>query len=770
MMLPFMQKPFKSKGSFLFRLIAANTVVFVSSLLIISGINYYYTTMISEKQTAETYKKWLAQTDYNIETLYERVFQIGEQLLKDTDIVKGLYSDQMGPLDSMKVSNRLKDVVNGNDFINSVYLYNGKTGRFMHTLPQDIDIATIDPDAASLIRVRNNMGKMIFLPHKQEYVYNGKEFNNPILSLILTLSDAKTEYAIFLNLKISAVQDLFNKMGNSDYSNFIIVDKNGVNIIHSKQPDWFMTNIGNQLFIDKVVHANKPLDNFINKVNGNKSLVTYIYNEKLEWYLINTTRYEYLSKDIFILQRNIVIVSLLVLLMSIFATVFMNRKIYGPFGNFVKMIKGNHSFHPLPGHDNEVEYISDVFKGLIGKVTSLEDSVSKDRDKLKEAFLKDLINNEGAIEEREIPGFFAQYEIKVKWEQMRVFVIILGGEYGIVSDPLDTRMVLVKDAMYELALRIFHENEGIEKVETGNHSFVLIMNDPAENRLKEKVDAYLHQVEKIMSIPVKIGIGVRVQTALELSRSYETAKEALTYKFIMSGESAFYYDMIQAQSATQFHYPVKLETSLFNCIKLNHSADAHKIIDELFAEIKWYPVANIHPALKQLVYRLENEFHAMLDFSPLYLSYQQDSLTGIINSFHELERIKAFNMELVDFIIQGLKKNRNRDSGGLVKNACDYIQRNYNKSDLSADSVATELNISVPYFSKLFNEHMRITFSNYVTDLRIKEAENLLLTTTLSVKEIGEMVGFLTSSYFITVFKKKYAVSPNQFRQLKKAD
>ncbi len=166
---------------------------------------------------------------------------------------------------------------------------------------------------------------------------------------------------------------------------------------------------------------------------------------------------------------------------------------------------------------------------------------------------------------------------------------------------------------------------------------------------------------------------------------------------------------------------------------------------------------------------IEHEFGTMTDFTPLLMDRGEDSLYGIVQLFAELERVEAFYGELVDFIIGKLQTNLHQDRGELVKTACGFIRNHYRSSGLSAELVASELDISVPYFSKLFNEAMGVSFTQYVTDLRLYDAEQLLLTTTLNVKEIGERIGFQNSSYFITVFKKKNGTSPNQFRKLNKA-
>ncbi|WP_136605143.1 AraC family transcriptional regulator [Paenibacillus dokdonensis] len=767
--------PFKLKlplptGSFLFRLIAANTVVFVLSLLILSIVNYTFTNMISEKQISETHRKLLNQTDANIETLYERVFQIGEQLLNDKDVIKSLYSTRIDPVDSLVLDRKLHDIVNANDFINSVYLYNGATGRFIHSIPQDVNIVDIDPEARHLVQVRNGLAKMIFLPHKQQYVYSNKKYDNPILSLIFNPSDARSEYAIFINLKLSSLQELIDKMGNPPDSTFLITNKNGILITRSDRPDSFLDAASRFEFMDKVIKSDRKSDSFVDTMNGSKSLVTYVYNDKLEWYLVNTTRYAYLTKESFILQRNIIIVSLLILLICLIATILMNRRIYGPMGNVIRMVRGNDPLQASGGAGDEAAYLSDVFKNLIGRVTSLEDSAVRDRKKLKESLLKDILLSEGNARDIDYDHLFEHHGLKFNREPMRVLAVILEGIEQREEASQDNGINLVKDTVFELALHVFHERDEMEKVDMGHHSFVLIMNEPPDHGLIERLNVFIHQVEKVTGLRLMVGVGSRGETIPELSQSLGTAREALAYRFVDSRRIIYDYDTIQAQLKTPFRYPVKLERTLFESLKLNDKRGAKRIVDEWFNELRGYTVSDIRAALRQSAITIESELGTMVDFTRLISVYDRHSLEGVVSALPTLERIEAFYSELADFTIEQLKMKRHRESGVIVNQACEYIQSHYKNSGLSADSVAAVLNISVPYFSKLFNEAMGVSFTQYVTELRLNEAENLLLATTLNVKEIGERIGFQNSSYFITVFKKKCGASPNQFRQLKKAE
>lgn len=761
-------KPSLPRGSFLFRLIVTNTVVFALSLIILSGINYTYTNLISEKQISETHRKLLYQTEANIETLYERVFQIGELLLNDKDVIKGLYPSGLDPSDSLILDRRLRDIVNANNFVDSVYLYNETTGRFIHTIPHDVDITDVDPKARQLVQVRNSSGKMIFLPHKQEYIYSGKRYENPILSLIFTESAAKSEYALFINLKLSALQELFDKMGNSLDSSFMIADKNGVVIARSDRPDAFLDSSASHSFLKKVIQAGEISDTFIDTMNGSKSLVTYVYNEKHEWYLVNATRYAYLTKDSFILQRNIVIISLLMLLVCLLATVFLNRRIYGPIGNVIQMVKGTALLQTTAETSDDAEYLSGVFRSLIGRVTSLEDTAFEDRKRLKESYLKDLLMGEIKMEGSVSAIMLHKHGIQFGSHPLRVFALALEGVDRSKDEPTDNRVKLVKEALFELAIRVFNEDNEMEKVEDGNHAFVLIMSDLPGNEPAEKMNAFMEQVERLMGVRLKIGIGQRVNSVHELAKSFVTAKEALAYEFIQPDESLFEYDVIQSGVSLPFRYPERLEKALFDALKLNDVASSNRILSDWFEELRHYLVADIRGALRQSVFRIENEFRVMVDFTSLGECSDSLSLDDVVSGFGTLKQVEQFYSQLAAFIIEQLKNERHRDSSVLITQACGYIDVHYRDNDLSSDSVAEYLGITAPYFSKLFNENMGVSFTHHVTSLRMKEAQSLLIETKLNVKEIGERIGFLSSSYFITVFKKNCGASPNQFRQMKK--
>lgn len=97
--------------------------------------------------------------------------------------------------------------------------------------------------------------------------------------------------------------------------------------------------------------------------------------------------------------------------------------------------------------------------------------------------------------------------------------------------------------------------------------------------------------------------------------------------------------------------------------------------------------------------------------------------------------------------------------------ALNYVLEQY-AQDIKAQDMAKLCNISYSYFSRSFHRIMKMNFREYLNHIRISEAEKLLVSTSLSITEIGGNVGFNTTSYFIKMFQHYKHITPKQFRKL----
>lgn len=99
----------------------------------------------------------------------------------------------------------------------------------------------------------------------------------------------------------------------------------------------------------------------------------------------------------------------------------------------------------------------------------------------------------------------------------------------------------------------------------------------------------------------------------------------------------------------------------------------------------------------------------------------------------------------------------------IFRQILEYTNRNFH-SDISVQNLSGMFNLNAAYICQLFRKELKMTYSEYVTGLRIDYAENLLKKTCLSIGEIAEKTGYKDVFYFSRVFKKIKHTSPQNFR------
>lgn len=98
----------------------------------------------------------------------------------------------------------------------------------------------------------------------------------------------------------------------------------------------------------------------------------------------------------------------------------------------------------------------------------------------------------------------------------------------------------------------------------------------------------------------------------------------------------------------------------------------------------------------------------------------------------------------------------------------ETVMKNYNNPDFGVDQLAEALNISRSSLNRKLRYSLDTTANNYIRDVRIQKAEELLRSSSLQINEICYKVGFKTPSYFIKCFRKKYGQSPNEYANTSK--
>ncbi len=224
---------------------------------------------------------------------------------------------------------------------------------------------------------------------------------------------------------------------------------------------------------------------------------------------------------------------------------------------------------------------------------------------------------------------------------------------------------------------------------------------------------------------------------------------------------------IQSNSLNLKKYPIELEKELIAYVHLGEKNKAKLIINKFLNEIFSYASGKLD-IIKAKLY----EFVSFLSRAAVEAGAPIDSLASIIKESSKLflenidfQDLCLTTIEILNQFIDVVYESRGqRITNVYLANAIDYINKNY-QNEIMLETVAKTVFVSPSYLSHLFRDEMNITFSDYVSKVRIEKAKELLRSG-ISVENVAEQVGFAEANYFIKIFKKQVGITPAKYKKL----
>lgn len=148
----------------------------------------------------------------------------------------------------------------------------------------------------------------------------------------------------------------------------------------------------------------------------------------------------------------------------------------------------------------------------------------------------------------------------------------------------------------------------------------------------------------------------------------------------------------------------------------------------------------------------------------------KDCMSKIMNVFTQPNKnieflVDLYSQELVYDLIQikGVTQILNVETHHPIHQAIKFMKENY-ASPISIKEISMNLNMSEANFSNSFKKIIGITPKEYLTNLRILSAKDMLKEKT--VTEVAYDLGYENISHFINLFKTKYGITPKQYQKL----
>ncbi|USB34836.1 response regulator [Paenibacillus sp. YPG26] len=274
-----------------------------------------------------------------------------------------------------------------------------------------------------------------------------------------------------------------------------------------------------------------------------------------------------------------------------------------------------------------------------------------------------------------------------------------------------------------------------------------------------------HSMERYLKRTITLGAG-SVQDSLErLYMSYKDAVQALDYRLLYGGNKVIWIEDMENRTLEPFTFSDFNEQELVRCLKVGTEQEISMLMDQLFDRITdskiSYQEFQIY-LLEMLTAAVKVAKEIQVDLDRLL----ENRVTGLgeITKFSHAGEAKAWFRALCLKLRNSIASDRESSYNRLVMDAKEYIRQHYRESEISINKVCEHLHISTGYFSAIFKKEVKMTFVNYLLGIRMEAAQELLRNTELKAFEIAEQVGFADPNYFSFCFRKKFGISPKEYR------
>jgi len=301
-----------------------------------------------------------------------------------------------------------------------------------------------------------------------------------------------------------------------------------------------------------------------------------------------------------------------------------------------------------------------------------------------------------------------------------------------------------------------------EEVKIDNYRCVYVI-EAITNVQEEVLQKLPEKSRNVYGMQMYIGVGGDVQDIHDLHESYEKALSALRFAMIRQAGEGIFYESIKDIEKSKICYSLETRYLLMNEIKKGEDARVAEILDEIY-QMNFCDRCLSYVNLRILIQGIAQTILELVD--DIYSEKQDEHERYVRSCYYLLNHMDVSESfcEFCKICMSLCRKHTQSDSNLELRNRIDeYIEQNYCNAELSLEMLSDYIGMSYSYMSRSFKEYFGTNFKQYITEMRMKKACELLSEDKYSVKEVAAMIGCYSSNSFIRLFKKYYGTTPEKY-------
>ncbi|WP_127585336.1 helix-turn-helix domain-containing protein [Paenibacillus koleovorans] len=756
---------FPNTSSVFFKLLSSFIVLILVPILIFGSLAYFLFTNALQEEVKKNNDILLKHVYVNIEQKMEEVKQTLYQISLTVDVDSG---NPLKLLDVTKTLNRIKGT---QSFIDDVYVYYKdknwiitESGLYypdyffnyvykpemndQEQLLQKLQDRNVFQDLGTF-RLKDGSGK-------------GNRYIVVLLSFPLYNDEIRGTIVVLINE--NKFVSMINSVNPTDaQTGFYILNDQLQPIIESD------TNPFVEQFSERQMQVffNETLvETPSNRARYNDYFVSQFHSNVTDWKYIAFSSAAHVLKPVFFLRNWMVITSLFLLSLGVMLSIFLAKNLYKPIGEIVRSFQFDKSGADWKKEKkiSELELISNHIHYITDRNQQLMQSETEHISLLKDYYAKTMILGipEERMKVRPVSAAGSKYPyfsvIAVKIE---------------MTDPSSTtfQQMNFNSRIIEVFNQTLNNEDDISCMVTniGRNQISILANYEKEDYLALKLQAAMKGISELpenFRCTIALGIGRPCEDLMTVNRSYEEALEALNYRELDKTIQLIQHrDINFVQKFVD--YPIDLEQKIIGNVLSGDYVKLEQVLNEIIDRnrqaIKTYQLLNdlyntLMATANKIIQRSSVNNEEVFDEAVISIYMNKEIVS--------LDSMKDLVFGIYRYMIETLYGKKESKNDELKNQMILYIGSHYH-SDISLTTLADHFKLNPKYLSRYFKDQTGVNFVQYVNQVRIEHAKELLLKEkNLHIDEIGEKVGYLNKNTFITTFKKQEGMTPGKFRDI----
>ncbi|MEK5024833.1 helix-turn-helix domain-containing protein [Paenibacillus sp. FSL M7-1046] len=736
------------------RLLLSYFPIFLLTVTILIFASFVFINDISRMETKKADRISASYLMDNVDRSIKEVQMSVLEAVERSDAYKRYFNNQ-GQADTgaiYAVAQSLRNLTHESAYIQSIYLYDKINESVLTETGLKELSGFIDEDW--IRRITSGA-----LPEGWQPVREYKvEFVQRTPIRVLTINKAMplpfgSEGVLVINIKMSGIEQLVDSMVNEQLSFLTIFGSDG-------QP---------------VYQAHSDSEGA-----ASGKLLNTLYLERLGWTFSSGIKAGNLFSWVSVISYLWVAIAVGTVVCAILYLVYVTRRNYKPIQVIMNRIEGHQIRRMDQSTDrpDEMMLIDGVLEDLINNMTDYD---KKSRENLllqRSKLFTDLLNSErldNVIQRMEelspLTGAHSSSRFTVVLSEINRYEQVFEDRY--TRGDQNTLKFALMNVFQELARSA--ELQGWAEWIGTQRAAILFLATGSDEEMTGKIRIFAEDcrswVEQNLRILLSFGIGPAAAGPGSIRESYAAAEYVMQHKLLMHEDIALAECGEARQPLLETYKYLQMIAEFVKQFRMS-SGQWREQLERIFEafEQDFLQDDDIRSLIQAMLQMLSREVAVMSEQLQDELSAENTSirLKGLEEA-ESIDEVKSILFEyLTDLFRTYVSVSETKSYRAMVNEMKNYIEENFANPDLSLKHLSDRFQVSGKYASYLFKTEFKMKFVDFVTELRMKEAEQLLLETEYSLQDIALQVGYANAITFGRVFKRVAGITPGDYRSLKR--